>query len=402
MKNRKNITLVFNHFEQEHLGKDVFLVPYYLGTIYNMDVTVVYPKTKTNRNLLPEIQGVVLKPVRNMFSKKPHSGPKILKEIVFLLYVIHNAKNIDVLMRFHLSDETVLIGAFYKWLNPNGFLYVKADGGYEFPNINLSLRTYNPLKFIKKTIRRALYKQFLNAVNLLTVETNPVYNQFASASLMGIALRDKTRLMYNGFDNEQFLRYNIKKNSFAEKENLIITVGRLGTRQKNTDMLLEAAENLDLKDWKIVLIGPIEKEECDFQKDIDAFFEKNPLMRANVIFEGPFYDKDKLWQWYSRAKIFVFPSRWESFGIVLTEALLFRNYIVSTDVGFAGEAIELGYGELIPQENASFLHKTLQRIIDENRLPALYQKVDWEAVDISWETCIKKAFGDILENRKRT
>ena len=48
----KNITLVFNHFETEHLGKDVFLVPYYLDKIYNLDVTIVYQETKINRDFL--------------------------------------------------------------------------------------------------------------------------------------------------------------------------------------------------------------------------------------------------------------------------------------------------------------------------------------------------------------
>ena len=399
MAAKKNITLVFNHFETEHFGKDVFLVPYYLGKIYNLAVTIVYPKTATNTDFPVEMRGVVLKSIKNRFSKKPHSGPRILKELFFLFYVIYNAKNMDILMRLHLSEETILIGLFYKWLNPDGFLYVKADGGKDFHNNNFSLKTLNPVKLIKRILKRRFYSQFLKAVDLITIETEPVYHQFKYANMLGIDLGKKSRLLHNGFDKKQFEKFNFAINEFSEKENLIITVGRLGSRQKNTELLLQAAQGLDLKDWNITFIGPVEKDECDFQKTVDMFFEEQPLLRKKITFTGPIYDKKELWQWYNRAKVFVLPSRWEGFAIVFPEALFFRNYIISTDVGGAGEILISGgniYGELVPQDNVSFLQKILQRIIDENRLEALYKKTDWENTDVSWEKCIREVFSVYL------
>src|SRR5690606_17243301 len=44
---------------------------------------------------------------------------------------------------------------------------------------------------------------------------------------------------------------------FKGKENIIITVGRIGTYQKNNQMMLEALSGLNLQDWKIYFIGPI-------------------------------------------------------------------------------------------------------------------------------------------------
>ena len=43
---KNKLTLVFNHFEQEHLGKDVFLVPYYFKQNKGYEVTIVYPLTE--------------------------------------------------------------------------------------------------------------------------------------------------------------------------------------------------------------------------------------------------------------------------------------------------------------------------------------------------------------------
>jgi glycosyltransferase involved in cell wall biosynthesis len=347
------------------------------------------------------MRGVALKPIKNWFSKKTHSGPRILKELIFLFYVIYNAKSMDILMRFHLSEETILIGLFYKWLNPEGFLYIKADGGKDFCNNDFSLKTHNPIKLIKRILKRRFYSQFLNAVDLITFETEPVYRQFKYANILGVDLGKKSRLLHNGFDKEQFEKFNFAINEFSEKENLIITVGRLGSRQKNTELLLQAAQGLDLKDWNITLIGPLEKDDCDFQKTMDMFFAEKPLLRKKITFTGPIYDKKELWKWYNRAKVFVLSSRWESFAIVLTEAFVFQNYIISTDVGVAGEMLISGgdiYGEIVPQDNVSFLQKTLQRVINENRLEVLYKKTDWEKTDISWERCIREVFNEYIRS----
>lgn len=386
---KKNLVLVFNHFEREHFGKDVFLVPYYLGKLYNFDVTIVYPKTNTNKDFSFEVQGINLKPIKNIFSKKPHSGPRILKELVFLIYIILNAKKIDILMRFHLTEETVLIGTFYKLLNPKGFLYIKADGDLNALYGDFSFKS---IKMPIKLLKRQIYIFFINSFNLITVETERVYHTILSQKILGMSIATKVRLLYNGFDKEQFLQYNIIKRTFAEKENFIITVGRLGTHQKNTELLLDAIEKTDLKNWKIVFIGTIKNDECDFQIKIDTFYLKNPHLQEKVIFTGPIYDKKLLWEWYNRAKVFILPSRYESFAIVLTEAFIFRNYIVATDVGVAGEIINIGYGELFPQDNSLYLHKTLQRLINEEKLETLYNNIDWESADISWETLIKNTF----------
>jgi len=389
----KNITLIFNHFETEHLGKDVFLVPYYLGKIYNFDVKIVYPKTKTNMDFPRKIRGVTLHPMKNIFSNEPHSGPRILRELVFLIYIIFNAKKIDILMRIAVVDETILIGAFYKWINPKGFLYVKSDGSISKLYDAFSIKS---IKFLLKFARRKMYAFFLESFNLITVERKQIFQSVPKSEILGTLIAPRIRLLYNCFDAELFFDHNIKVRNYNEKENIIITVGRLGNWPKNTELFLYSMENLNLKDWKVVFIGPIEKNECDFQKTIDDFFYQNPHLKEKIIFTGSIYDKKELWEWYNKAKIFVLPSRSEGFAIVLAEALVFRNYIVSTDVGGSGEIIELGYGELIPQENVSFLNNTLQRLINENRLEYYYEKVDWENIDISWETNIRRIFDDFF------
>lgn len=51
-----NLTLLFENVEHVHLGKDVFLFPYYLGKRYGMNVNIVYPQTPTNKKFACGIQ----------------------------------------------------------------------------------------------------------------------------------------------------------------------------------------------------------------------------------------------------------------------------------------------------------------------------------------------------------
>ena len=168
-----------------------------------------------------------------------------------------------------------------------------------------------------------------------------------------------------------------------EKENLITSVGRLGTYEKNTEMILDAAENVNFDDWKLVLIGPVEP---NLKELIEEFYINNPHLKNSVIFTGPIYDKKELWEWYNRSKVFLLTSREESFALVLMEAYRFNNYIVSTDVGWARTAIDQSMGEIIPQDDSSALKRSLQRII--NGSVTIFND-HYHKIDVSYEAAVR-------------
>jgi len=384
----KNLTLIYTTaIENEHFGKDVFLVPYYLGKIFNLNVNIVYASSKTNKNFTSRIRNVTLIPKKNVNSNK------ILLGIYDFFYILFNAKKIDFFMRFFFSNTTAITGFMYKKLNKNGILYVKSDGKPdEWPLLGYHNSLHNRKNSFVKNIKKYIYKLFLENIDLITVETESGYKSFLGNTLLSVNLSNEIQLMYNGFDKNLFDQYSMRLKNYSEKENIILVVGRLGTFQKNTEMILETAEKLFFHNWKIVLIGPIEEKEQNFQAKIDAFYYSNPHLQGIVIFTGSIYDKKKLWAWYNNAKIFVLTSLYESFGIVFSEALFFRNYIVSTDVGAAKESIRMGYGKIIPQNDTHYLSNALQNIIDdENYLSEMYDSVDWNIHDISWERYIREA-----------
>lgn len=363
---KKNVTLIFGHFEEEHLGKDVFLTPFYLGKCLDGDVTIVYPMTETNRKMPSVLRGVNLHPLQQQDSF--YFG---------LFYLLKHVWSIDVLMQFHFCHRTLLLGLLFKFLHPWGKLYIKGDGLGILGNENFLRRG----KSIKIKLTRWLYRILFKKVDWISIETKENYD-FLSKKILGIDVRGKLSLVLNGFDEDLLQTYAIVKKAQEQKENIILTVGRLGTYQKNTEMLLQAIEQVDMKDWRLILLGSIEQQECDFQSYIDDFFERNPVLRDKVLFLGPIYDKKLLWEWYNRAKVFVFTSRFESFGIVLMEALRFGNYILSTNVGFAGMAVSETNGKILEQENVENLKNELQKVINNvvqmNTLDSNFKKYTWE------------------------
>ena len=120
----KQLTLIFNHFETEHLGKDVFLVPLYLGKQLGYDVTIVYPLTETNKDFPLQIRGVKLVPLR--FRNRITWFP-LWRTWNFYTYLIKHASRIDLLMRFHYSLHSILMTLVYKTFRPKGKVYIKMD-----------------------------------------------------------------------------------------------------------------------------------------------------------------------------------------------------------------------------------------------------------------------------------
>ena len=373
----QNIVLLFENLSFVHLKKDVFLLPYYLGHEMGYNVRFVYSPEFLDETLPSEYRGVRLVPLR--LRGNPHSW-FLYREWEFFVYTLCHAREIDVLIRFHLTLVTALLLLLYKLLNPRGKAYVKLDG--YLPALFGSKRKSLAERLKYKVMRMALRK-----IDLFTCETSRMYERFIGNAELKFLMRDKLYFLPNGFDEAEIGRLQIEERKYGDKENVMITVGRLGVKDKNTEMLLNALAQVNLKDWKVYLIGPIEPTFIPF---IDDFFKKNPEKRERVIFTDSISDKQELWDYYNRAKVFVLTSRAESYALVLNEAKRFRDYIVSTDVGAAHDLLESRkYGVLVDQENPAALACVCQDIIDGKRRVDVYP--DFDPSVLAWDGLIRNA-----------
>ena len=350
----KNFYLLFSNVEYQHLFKDVFLVPYYIKKHASINKSyIVFPETNKNIDLPKFYKGINLIRLKNF-----RKSIKIPTTFFFLTFMFRNRKDMDVLMLFHLSMQSFILGAFYKILKKDGFLYIKTDGEVWLNN-TASLLT-SKQHFFKKF----LIKFVLRKVNLISIESKAGFELLNKYPFNNLISSENITSLPNGFDEEEFKSFKIDEKNFEEKDNLIITVGRLGSYPKNTEMLLSALEKVDLKDWKVICIGNIEKEEQDFQQKINDFYTNNPHLKSKVEFTGKINDRRKLYEYYNKAKIFVLTSRYEGFCLSLVEAARFKNIILSTDVGGAVDVAEISDLIYLYQDDPVDLALKLQKCID--------------------------------------
>ena len=139
---------------------------------------------------------------------------------------------------------------------------------------------------------------------------------------------------------------------------VIGTIGRL-TAQKGQTYLLDAVRLLkpDFPTLRVVIIGDGElRHELEAQtKTLD--------IAENVIFTGlqTYHDTIRL---LSGMDIFVFPSLWEGFGLVLLEAMALKKPIVASNVSAIPESVLHQHtGLLVPPQHATELAYAIRLLL---------------------------------------
>jgi glycosyltransferase involved in cell wall biosynthesis len=91
-------------------------------------------------------------------------------------------------------------------------------------------------------------------------------------------------------------------------------------------------------------------------------------VRDRVRFHGE-VDEERLRGFYRACDIFVAPSRFESFGLVLCEAMMFGKPVIACRAGGMVEIVDDGVSGLLAEPgNSTSLEKCLVRLIEDQRL----------------------------------
>lgn len=363
----KTFVTLFDRAKNFHLVKDVGQIPYHMYKEFDYDSKIVTCENDVKYSYLEkEVKGLKIDFIFKFKIFKINLG--------VIVYLIKNAKDIDVLNQFHIRSYTLLYALLYKLLNKNGIAYIKADANEKELSRRESIFKNKKLNIIKKY------------VDLISFETKEPVNlvkknyEFLSNKIIRIT---------NGIDEDYVKSLNLENTSFGKKENMIIYVARVGTYQKNTELFLKILEKIDLQDWQVNIIGSIEK---DFNPIIKDFFRKNTHLQEKVNFLGNITSREKIYNLYSKSKIFCITSRYEGFPLVFPEALYFGNYIVSTDISGAYDITSNEeYGKVIKDDNIEEYASILNTLINTEFLneDVCNKIINSAKKEFTWQSIVK-------------
>jgi glycosyltransferase involved in cell wall biosynthesis len=206
----------------------------------------------------------------------------------------------------------------------------------------------------------------------------------------------KITVVYPGYDEATFQPVRDEEAIEAVKAkydiagDYILFVGTLQPR-KNLIRLIEAYWKLEAGSWKLVIAG---KKGWLYQ-EIFRWVEELGLGKK-VVFTG-YVPEGGLPALISGARLFVFPSLYEGFGLPVLEAMACGTPVVCSNVSslpeVAGDA-----AVLVDPLDVEGLAAAMERVLDDEDLRAeLIERGFEQAKRFSWERCARETL-DVLES----
>ena len=289
------------------LTKDCGLIPYLLYKNHNCESIMVGEKNGEYPYLDTYVKGLQME-----FLKRNDIEESCA-------YIRKHAKEIDCLILWGIYPINIYTTIEYKKYNPEGIVYLALDA--------------NSAWMDRMQISESYFTEFMKQCDVIATSCYTLQRH----------LNQKWPWKIEYIPNGYYPWIGEKKKpNFEEKENIILTVARLGTEQKATDLLLEAFALIaeQIPEWKLRLVGSIEKE---FQPFLEQYSKKFPKLIERVEFVGVLTDRKVLYKEYEKAKIFALPSIYEG-GIpnVMAEAYLGGLAIAVTEMDAYKEIIDNG------------------------------------------------------------
>lgn len=209
---------------------------------------------------------------------------------------------------------------------------------------------------------RMLAYQFTN--NLSDLNTN-VSKEATQSFIKMRAFSSDAITIYNGINLEKFKNKKIDHDLYFKQfdsvhHKIILAVGRFN-QQKDYPNLLNAIpylKKISSYKFKIVIAG-----DGEDRAQIETLIHELNLSEY-VILLGR---RDDIPELMVCADIFVLPSAYEGFGLVVAEAMACETFVVATDCGGVKEVMG-GYGLLAPPQNSERLAEQLHTAMNLSRM----------------------------------
>ena len=287
------------------------------------------------------------------------------RPIRFGLYKLIKARKPDIVFSHEYSPTSIIITIFRK-LKLLNFQFIETTSD------NLLIATN--IKGVKSFFRKFILSQS-NAVIVYSESVKLFYEKTFPKLKVEICpniQNPETLLYYKTFFPSITQDYLNKFNLKGAK--IILYTGRLEVI-KGLDLLLNAFAKTDKANFKLVIVGDGSEKKSLVKQTKELGIEDK------VIFPG-FYSGKDLYAWYSLASFYILPSRFEPFGAVVNEALVFGCPVLASKYIGAADFINDSNGKLFDPLNenefvgvlTSFYKRSLQNNVNEkaNLMPFLF------------------------------
>jgi glycosyltransferase involved in cell wall biosynthesis len=160
---------------------------------------------------------------------------------------------------------------------------------------------------------------------------------------------------YNGVDSDVFRPISGKamRERFGLEGSVVMTNCRL-VEQKGVKYLIEAMRGMDAHLF-VLGRGP-------------QLGKLKATAKKNTVFVTEWFGEEELAALYCAADIFVLPSLWEPFGMVLTEAMACGRPVIGTTAGGIPEIIAKDCGFIVPPASPAALREKISTLLDDSSL----------------------------------
>ncbi len=239
-----------------------------------------------------------------------------------------------------------------------------------------------------------------------------VVSQGAGDNLRSLGYEGEMHVMNNGVD---FPKGRIDADRVKEVVSgfdlpdgipVFLFVGRI-MKYKGLPIIVDAMKILSEKglEYRCVFVGggadaaEMQEKVKEYGISLDVALEDGKLNHfegskehGKVIFTGPIHDREKLRAWNTRADLFLFPSVYDTNGIVVREAAACGLASVLIKDSCAAEGVTHNRNGFLIEENAESMAELLLNVSGD--ISHLYD-IGQHAMDeiyISWEDAVKTAY----------
>ena len=199
---------------------------------------------------------------------------------------------------------------------------------------------------------------------------------------------DRVQVIHNGIDPEIYRPHlspeTLTRFGIDPSRPFVLFNGRI-TRQKGLPLLLAAALKLDPQ-YQLVIVAS-SPDTPEIAAEVAALAARVSAERGNLVWIDHFISREDLIHLHSHATVFVCPSIYEPFGLVILEAMACDTPVVASRVGGIPEIVvdgETGYlVDLNPADLDAFtsaLAGRLEKLLGDPTLAASMGKAARERV----------------------